>query len=77
MNTINPLEPFVRVVLRQLLSALNYLHEKEISHRDVKLENLLFKEEYGKMVMWWTSEEATDSLSLCKTSHGEFSFAKH
>lgn len=35
-------ENAVKVILRQLLGCLNYLHTLRIVHRDVKLENVVF-----------------------------------
>ena len=34
-------EPVARRIIGQLLSALSYLHSKCISHRDIKLENVM------------------------------------
>ena len=34
-------EPMARVLFRQIVSAVAYIHEKGIIHRDIKLENIL------------------------------------
>jgi calcium-dependent protein kinase len=41
------LEREVRIVMRELLVSLNYLHAQGMVHKDVKLENLVFKEKGG------------------------------
>ena len=39
-------EDIVRFLMKQILSAVEYLHGKGIVHRDLKLENILLKNDY-------------------------------
>ena len=40
-------ESFARLVMRDVLCSLEYIHSKGVVHRDVKLENLLVDEQMG------------------------------
>ena len=44
-------EDIARVLFRQILAGLGYLHSKSIIHRDIKLENILLDETHSKAVI--------------------------
>jgi calcium-dependent protein kinase len=43
-NRISISERYVSKLMKQLLSAVKYLHKRSIAHRDLKPENILFEE---------------------------------
>ena len=40
-------EPVVRYYFKQLLEGLKYCHRRGVTHRDLKLSNILFDEDYN------------------------------
>ena len=58
-------EPLVRNWVRQILTGLNYLHERDIIHRDIKGANMLVDNKGGiKISDFGISKKAEDSKSL-------------
>ena len=51
-------EEIVQYLMRQIMSAMHYLHSKNIMHRDIKLENILLQ---------FDSEEDKNNLNIMKS----------
>ena len=63
-------EPLVRNWVRQLLLGLNYLHERDIIHRDIKGANMLVDNKGGiKISDFGISKKVEDSACLVYHYH--------
>ena len=59
-------EPLVRNWVRQILLGLNYLHERDIIHRDIKGANMLVDNKGGiKISDFGISKKVEDSECTC------------
>lgn len=63
-------EAVTRRVFKQFLSALHYLHERNIAHRDIKLENILFDENLQVKLVDFGFAAHLDPVKLNKTYVG-------
>ena len=63
-------EEIVQHLMKQIVSSINYLHQKNILHRDIKLENILVN---------FDSEEDKNNLNMLKAKIKliDFGFARH
>ncbi|XP_063396452.1 uncharacterized protein LOC134681014 isoform X2 [Mytilus trossulus] len=69
-------EEKVRVYMRQLISAVHYLHERGVAHRDLKMENIMLDEKKRniKLVDFGLSNTFTRD-ELMKTHCGSLEYA--
>ena len=51
----------IKSVAKQLLEAINYLHERNIVHRDIKLQNILMHDGTLKLIDFGFS-----TISMCR-----------
>jgi len=60
-------EKLARTYFRQLIDGLEYLHNNEVSHMDIKLENLLIGDDYAlKIADFDLSHRANDAKIISK-----------
>ena len=57
----------IRAILKQLLEALEYLKRHQISHHDIKLDNIIFNDadQSVKLIDFGVSESCPDDKSYC------------
>ena len=73
-NVMN--EKFLKNISFQILSGLNYLHENNIIHRDIKLENILYdsKNNIAKIADFGLSRQFDYDLSAQYTDVGTYPY---
>lgn len=67
-------EEIIAIIMKQLLSAVYYLHDKKICHKDIKPENVMFSDECDinslKLIDFGTSisyAKYTQLIGICGT----------
>ncbi|XP_054743089.1 testis-specific serine/threonine-protein kinase 4 isoform X2 [Anastrepha obliqua] len=73
-------EPQARNIFKQLISAVEYIHSKNVVHRDIKCENLLLDENYTlKLIDFGFARKDTrnsdQEVILSKTFCGSYAYA--
>ncbi|XP_030377691.1 testis-specific serine/threonine-protein kinase 2 isoform X3 [Scaptodrosophila lebanonensis] len=73
-------EPQARTLFRQLISAVEYIHSKNVVHRDIKCENLLLDENWNlKLIDFGFARKDTktsdNQVVLSKTFCGSYAYA--
>lgn len=68
-------ESNARRIFRQMLSAINYIHENSISHRDLKIENILMDESGNSKIIDFGLSNFYDNRYLLSTFCGSLYFA--
>ena len=63
-------EPQAKIVFRELISAVSYLHSKDIAHRDLKLENILLNESMHVKLADFGFSRKVDKDELMSTKCG-------
>ena len=58
-------EPLVRNWVRQILLGLNYLHERDIIHRDIKGANMLVDNKGGIKISDFGISKKVEDSELC------------
>ncbi len=77
-------ENILRIILQQLLSAINYIHMLNIVHMDLKLENLVFLNLVNentkindidvKLIDFGTAKRIEGKMNVCKSLVGTTSY---
>ena len=66
-------EDEAKIIFSQLLSALDYIHQYKIGHRDIKLENILYNDNTIKIIDFGLSNQFLDN-KLLSTACGSPSY---